>query len=404
MNKFQPGEVHVAVVASPANPVSERGGSEVFAGALANELAEEGFGSVRVYGPGGSNFDFAEGVTYVSTGPLADELMAADKIGVRQAINETALIPSLKLADDIVHSPEGQRWAVIDNELTSIPLASVLAAKGYPHILIQHSRLTQNANKIYHMARGIGSKVVAIADYQRGHVDENFGPLHDTTIKNGVYDWGFNRAESRPIRDQGAPIRVGTLARIEPSDCKGIRIAARVIREVRKSADATLTIAGPSSGRDTFQAIAAPYLNNYITYAGTKNRKDKVTYLEGIDVGAAFSNPGGWNDEGFTGAFAEGNSLTLSEMMYGGVIPVSSDSGGAEPMVDAGLSEFVVPLEVIRTEGMDAFTAAAAAKVLKAADYLARVGLPELRGRVRTMEEVGRDYGEFIMNLMNAGS
>lgn len=83
------------------------------------------------------------------------------------------------------------------------------------------------------------------------------------------------------------------------------------------------------------------------------------------------------------------------------MVLVSSDSGGAEPLVDARMGELIVPLELIRTEGVDAFVTAAAAKVLKAADYLAGIGLPELRSRLRTMKDVGNDCGEFIMTLVN---
>lgn len=86
-------------------------------------------------------------------------------------------------------------------------------------------------------------------------------------------------------------------------------------------------------------------------------------------------------------------------MIYSGAIPVSTDSGGAEPMKDAGLEHFVVPLDKIKTEGIDAFIACAARRMLEAAYH--PVELSVLRSKIRTTEDVGRDYGEYILRLLD---
>ncbi len=260
--------------------------------------------------------------------------------------------------------------------------------------------MTPHTYKIYERIRASGGKVVAIADYQRDEVAANFGPLHDVTIKNGISTRDFDEVCPRPYR-RGEPIHVGTLSRIGPNDMKGVQLAARAVEKLQQEHDAFLTIAGPVFDQATYAAIVAPILGEHVTYVGAKRGKEKAAYLADMHVGAALSNPGGWDDKtsSFSSWFAEGNSLTLHEMIYSGAIPISTDSGGAEPLRDAGLSDFIVPLDVISEQGMDAFTDLAAQKMLRAAHCL--IKLSTLRSKARTIDDVGNDYAEYIMGLLD---
>lgn len=398
MSRIECGEVTIAIVATPKSPVSETGGAEVFTGTLANALAEQGF-PVRIYGQENPNFPFLDGVTYIETSPTTNEIMDRDRVGLRRAINETGIAAPLRLATDIAEAPRDQRWAIIDNDTTSAPLAPLLSDRA-PHIFVQHLAMSLQAHATYRRVQASGAKIVAIADYQREAVATAFGPLHDATIKNGINVQDFDKIPSRPYQ-RGEPIRVGTLSRIEPTDMKGVQFAARAVEKLREKHDAHLTIAGPVlPDRSTYDAVVAPWLGEYVVYVGEKRDKEKTLYLASLHVGAALSNPGGWDDEKkeFGLRFTEGNSLVLHEMIYAGAIPVSTDSGGAEPMKDAGLQDFVVPLDVIPKEGLDAFIDLSAQRMLEAAYN--PVELPVLRSKIRTMEDVGRDYGEYILSLL----
>lgn len=384
-------------MATATNPVGETGGAEVFAGTLANALAEQGF-PVRVYGQENPSFPFTDGVTYVETGPTTNNIMNRDRVGLRKAINETGVAAPLRLAMDIAETP-ARRWAVIDNEIISAPLAPLIA-RDVPHLFVQHSNMTAHTSSIYKRVQASGAKIVAIANCQREAVAANFGLLHNITIKNGIDVRSFDEVPLRPYQS-GETIRVGTLSRIEATDIKGIRFAARAVEKLREIHPASLTIAGPVHNSDVYNGLIAPCLNAHTTYAGEKRGDEKTSYLAGLHVGAALSNPGSWDNQRncFNSWFAEGNSLVLHEMIYNGVIPVSSDSGGAEPMKDAGLDNFIVPLDIIRTEGLDAFIDLAAQRMLEAA--YCPVQLPELRSKIRTTEDMGRDYGEYILSLLN---
>lgn len=396
MSEIRPSEVNLAVVAPQKTPVGETGGAEVFTGAIANALAEQGF-PVHVYGQENPTFKFVDGVTYVPTSPTAEAIMANDNVGIRKAVNETGIAAPFRLAMDIAASPEGQQWAIIDNDTTTAPLTPLLRC---PHIFVQHSRMTPHTYRIYDHVKANGGKIVAIADYQREEVAARFGPLHDVTIKNGINVRGSNDLRPR-THQRGEPIHIGTLARIELTDMKGIKLAARAVNGLRQRHDAFLTIAGPMADRATYEAILEPILDEHVTYVGAKRGPEKHAYLAGVHVGAALSNPGGWDDKAkrFTSCSAEGNSLTLHEMMHAGTVPVSTDSGGAEPLTDAGLHDFIVPLHVIPKKGMDAFIDLAAQKMLEAAYYPGEIS--DLRSRVRTMEDVGRDYAAYILGLLN---
>jgi len=397
MKKIECGEVTVAIMATPKSPVGETGGGEVFSGTLANALAGQGF-PVRIYGQENPQGDIAESVTYMETSPTTDEIMARDKVCLRKAINETGVAAPLRLSMDIAKT-SNRNWVVIDNDTISAPLAPLIA-QNIPHIFVQHSNMTPHTYTIYERARASGAKVIAIADYQRETVAAHFGTLHDATIKNGI---DVRKLSQQTVPYQwGEPIRVGTLSRIETTDIKGIRFAAMAVEKLRAMHPASLTIAGPVQDRSVYDALVGPCLNAHTTYVGEKRGNDKAAYISDLHVGAALSNPGDWDDRrgDFGSWFAEGNSLALHEMIYSGTVPVSTDSGGAEPMVDAGLENFVVPLDIIQTEGLDAFICLAAQRMLEAAYY--SIALPELRSRVRTTEDVGRDYGEYILSLLGS--
>jgi|GEM_PF-5785005 len=398
MTSFEHNGVTIAIVATPKSPVGETGGGEVFTGALANALAEQGF-PVRIYGQENPNFGFAEGVTYVETSPTTDEIMANDKVGIRKAVNETGVAAPLRLAMDIAAAPHNQPWAIIDNDTTSAPLVPLTSSR-FPHIFVQHSRMTSHASRIYSRIKASGGKIVAIADHQRADVTTQFGPLHDVTIKNGISTTDFTGIQPRHY-EPGQPIHVGTLSRIEPTDMKGVKIAALAVEKLRQRHDAFLTLAGPVLDRATHEALVAPSLGDAVEYAGVKRGAEKAEYLSSLHVGAALSNPGGWDEPArrFTSWFAEGNSLTLHEMIYAGTVPVSTDSGGAEPMKDAGLSDFIVPLDLLPKIGMDAFTELTAQKMLEAA--YAVIDPAELRSKARTMEAVGKDYASYIMQQLD---
>ena len=397
MSKLSPGEINVAVVATPKSPVGETGGGEVFTGALANALAEEGF-PVRIYGQEDPVFAFHEGVEYVPVSPTTDTIVERDRVGLRRAINETGIAAPLRIALDIAESSPDSRWAIIDNDTTSAPLVPLLGGR-VPHVFVQHMAMTTQSYDIYSQIRVGGGKVVAIADYQRESVERQFGDLHDVTIKNGIRTQDLDDMPRIPHR-RGESIHVGTLSRVEPTDIKGINFAVRAVERLQLERPAHLTIAGPCVDRATYESVIAPHLGKLVSYVGEKRGAEKTEYLSQLQVGAALSNPGQWNGESFAGSFEEGNSLTLHEMIYAGAIPVSTDSGGAEPMKDAGLGEFVVQMDVIAREGVDAFIALAAKRMQEAAN--SQIELADLRRRVRTMSDVGRDYADYLLDLVSA--
>jgi len=391
-------EINVAVVAPSTCPVNETGGAEVFTGTLANALAEQGF-SVRVYGQEGPSFGFVDGVTYVPTSPTANKIMDTDGIGLRKAVNDTGMAAPLKLAMDIAQVPDNTRWVVIDNDTASLPLAPFL--KGVAeHIFVQHSPMTPHRYGMYQQVKQSGGRIVAIADHQREHVAANFGDLHDITIKNGINTRDFDKFTPK-FHNRGEPVRVGTLSRIASLDIKGVQFAARAVEKLLKEHDASLTIAGPVADQAAFESVVVPLLGDHARYMGAKNGEEKAAYLADMHVGAALSNPGGWDErtQRFMSCFKEGSSLVLLEMIYSGTIPVSSDSGGAEAMMDAGLGDFIVPLDILQKEGMDAFTDCAARKMLEAARFSAE--LSDLRKRVRTIDDLGYDYAGYIMDILN---
>jgi hypothetical protein len=385
-------------MATQKAPVGSTGGGELFSGAIANALAEQGF-NVSVFGQSDPDFEFSPSVRYIDTGPTADTIKSEDKVSDRQAVNETAIAAPLILEEEIEKSPSDRQWVVLDNDTASMPAARYLRKEHIPQLFIQHGKMTPNKFRVYDKMRALGGKVVAIADYQREYVTTNFGPLHDATIKNGVDTRGFTNVLPK-LHQPGEPINVITLSRIEPGDTKGTWLAAKVVERLRKEHDAHLTIAGPISGRDTYEAMVAPHLGECVSYAGAVTGQGKADYIANAHVGAAFSNPGGWDGQKFTLGFEEGNSLTLHEMIYFGTMPISTDSGGAEPMRDAGLSEFIVPLDTISVHGLDTFIGLAADNILKAAYH--SIGLNVLRSKARTMHNVGADYREYIMDLLDA--
>ena len=128
---------------------------------------------------------------------------------------------------------------------------------------------------------------------------------------------------------------------------------------------------------------------------------DKTNYLANLHVGAALSNPGNWDEytQTFHGTFQEGYSLTLAEMIGHGVIPVSTDSGGAEPLQDAQLGKFVVPLSVIQTEGMDPFIALTAKRMRESA--FTPLSRRNIASRARTVNNMGDDYTSYLIDLVN---
>jgi glycosyltransferase involved in cell wall biosynthesis len=197
-------------------------------------------------------------------------------------------------------------------------------------------------------------------------------------------------------------MRIGTLSRIQGSDEKGVRFALEAVRELQGWGHAArLNIAGKINDRTFYDQVIAPHIGTLAHYTGMLAGQDKSDYLDSLHVGAALSNPGNYDLEKnkFEGEFEEGNSLVLPEMMLHGVIPVSTDSGGAEALVDAGLDDFIVPLKTLEERGHDAFINEVAATMLDAATT--PLSRHEISSRVRTADDMGGEYAEYIMKLAN---
>ena len=397
-------KINVAIVAHPASPPGPAGGAEMFSGILADSLQDKGPFKIRVYGHNNPAYPFQPGIEYVACGPSADAIIETSGGSDAEATKIAAVNISHRLAEDLSESMtrrNGEKWVVIDNNITTASLATFLALDGIPHILIQHEFIEKNLFNIYKQLVASGSKVVSVADFQRRTVEERFGAIHDVTIKNGVPSRNI-QLQPRPSIDNG--IRVGTLSNIEVNDKKGVRFACEATKKLSEwEHPVTLSIAGAVNDRTYFYEVIQPYIDKglakYVGLVGPEP-EDKSRYLGKLHVGSALSNPGSWNEatQTFEGNFEEQSSLVIPEMMMHGVVPVSTDSGGAESLADAGLNNLIVPLSVLEKQGKEIFINLAAKTMLEAATN--PVSREELRARVRTADNMGREYADYLMKLL----
>lgn len=400
----RPNNINVAIVAHPAAPPGPTGGAEMFSGILADSLFGKGPFKIKVYGHNNPTYKFNPDVEYVESGPHAQVIKNTDKVSDRRATTEAVTTIPLRLARELSEAltkKNGEKWVVIDNDITTASLAPFLAVNRIPHLFINHSFMEESLAGIYRQLKELGGKVVAIADYQRSEVERKFGQIHEVTIKNGVPLNGSINLQSRPSPDSG--IQIGTLSRIDADDKKGVRFACEATKRLREQGHpATLSIAGAVNDRTYFDQVIMPHIREGLArYVGLLGPTEKTPYLGNLHVGVALSNRGGWNEnaQNFTGEFKEGYSLVLPEMMLYGVLPVSTDSGGAEALVDAKLDDYIVPLSVIEREGRDAFLDLAAKKMLEAA--YTPLSREEIQKRARTADKMGQEYAEYILTLLS---
>jgi glycosyltransferase involved in cell wall biosynthesis len=147
-----------------------------------------------------------------------------------------------------------------------------------------------------------------------------------SVIINGVDSGKF--AMTTRAKSPSAPIRIGTVARLEPvKDHATLLQAMRVL--VDKGADVQLEIIGDGSSRQSLEQLVKDLgLNDLVRFLGAQ--RDIPSLLAGIDIFALSS-------------LSEGTSISILEAMAAGKPVVATAVGGNPALVHDDKNGLLVP-------------------------------------------------------------